>query len=114
MDRLTEFNEKTKTMELKSWNSDWLNKAGNKLGLVENLMEKYNIESVEELEKIIHKRWLMERIACRIEVFIEKDGKMKACRVYRMTDTGFYLYNGRYYNYSEYKQTFWLLSDRSE
>ena len=112
--------------------------AINKLGRLEDLMEKYKIEDIEMLEKIIirHDMYnkLEEQLGCPLKVFFEalKNGFYDEYGNWYKADDFSLNYdwllsnpNDKYlafdveYNYLEfkltdYKNTWWLKADRSE
>lgn len=99
-----------------------------KLGEIEDLMEKYNILDLEYLERCIidHDKYgeLGEQLGCPLDVYVKAtingiivDGEWFSVKIHK-DNNGYYfaLSNGSAFPFylSSYKKTWWLKKDKSE
>jgi hypothetical protein len=112
-----------------------------KLGKIEDLMEKYQIKDIEMLEKMIvrHDKYcnLEEEIGCPLDVYVKLHQQMKFYRlnalneiieceidnpnedeVYHIQADGIifnqYDYGWQFYSFKDYKKTWWLKETKEE
>lgn len=108
---------------------DYVGEAPNKLGQLEDLLQSYNVEDLEELDKLLEMATTYEKLSkqlgCPLDVRLQivngatvYDNYGNAFKIEFVAEGIFIGFRtksgGTSFKYTDYKKTWWLKKDKSE